>query len=251
MSESAPDEPEPRLLVSLCTYNERKNLEPLVPEIFAQVPRAELLILDDGSPDGTGAFADALAEADARIHVIHRAGKLGLGSATVAVLRFALEGEYDIWLNLDADFSHHPRFIPDLLNGLQHADIVIGSRYVTGGGVEGWGLKRHLMSRTINAYARLTLGLQTRDNSGSYRCYRLEKLRGIDLTRFRSNGYAVQEELLYRCRAAGCTFLEKPIIFDDRRHGESKINRREAARAVRDMARLMFDRVRGTPVLRG
>jgi dolichol-phosphate mannosyltransferase len=237
-----------RLLVSLCTYNERQNLERLVPEIFEQLPAAHVLILDDNSPDGTGEYADQLAAANPRVHVLHRPGKLGLGTATIAALRYAIEHGYEHWLNMDADFSHQPRHLPAIAAGRGRVDVMIGSRYVPGGNVVGWGLKRHLMSRTINAYARLTLGLKTRDNSGSYRCYALEKLRLLDLGRFRSNGYAVQEELLYRCKQVGCTFEETPITFEDRRWGESKINKTEAALAVWVMARLLLDRMLGVPV---
>lgn len=240
--------PSGRLLISLCTYNERQNIELLVPEIFATVPDAEVLILDDNSPDGTGEYADKLSAADPRVHVVHRPGKQGLGTATVAALLYALAGGYDYWLNMDADFSHHPRYLPDVLAGRGRTDVTIGSRYVAGGGVVGWGFKRHLMSRSINAYARLTLGLKTRDNSGSYRCYALAKMRELDLDRFRATGYAVQEELLYRCKQVGCTFAETPILFEDRRYGESKINRKEAVLALWVMARLLVDRMCGVSV---
>lgn len=239
---------ERRLLISLCTYNERENIERLVPEVFAVVPEAEVLILDDSSPDGTGHSADALAAADPRVHVVHRPGKQGLGTATIAAMRYALDHGYEHWLNMDADFSHSPRHLPALLAGRGRVDVMIGSRYVPGGGVVGWGLKRHLMSRTINAYARLMLGLKTRDNSGSYRCYAIEKLRLLDLSKFRATGYAVQEELLYRCRQVGCTFEETPITFEDRRWGQSKINRKEAVLAVWVMFRLLIDRMCGVSV---
>ena len=239
-----------RLLVTLCTYNERENIERLIPAIFAEIPSADLLVIDDNSPDGTGSYVDELRRGDSRVHVLHRPGKLGLGTATLAGLAYALEHQYDHWLNMDADFSHHPQYLPALLAGRERADVVIGSRYVPGGGVVGWGWKRHFMSRAINIYARMTLGLKTRDNSGAFRCYSLEKIRPLDLARFRSTGYAVQEELLYRCGRIGCTFLETPITFEDRRYGQSKINRKEAVVALWVMARLMIERLFGVPVCR-
>ena len=220
-----------RLLVSLCTYNERDNLVTLIPEIWRFVPRAEILIVDDNSPDGTGSLADEWAARDARVHVVHRPGKLGLGTATLAALSYAVQHDYTLVLNLDADFSQHPRFIPSILAALEAADVVIGSRYVVGGGAVGWGLRRHLMSRAINTYARVLLRLKTRDNSGAFRCYRVAKLRELEFDRFFARGYAIQEELLYRCRKIGCRFAEVPIVFEERRYGKSKINLAEAIAA--------------------
>lgn len=250
MPEGQVPAPDGRVLITLCTYNERENIERLIPAIFAEVPFADVLVIDDNSPDGTGEFAEELSAGDARVHVLHRPEKLGLGTATLAGLKYALEQGYDHWLNMDADFSHHPRHLPALLAGCGEVDVMIGSRYVLGGEVVGWGLKRHVMSRAINVYARLTLGLKTRDNSGSFRCYALDKLRELDLNRFRARGYAVQEELLSRCRRVGCTFAETPITFEDRRFGQSKINRKEAILALWVMARLMLDRLLGVPVRR-
>jgi dolichol-phosphate mannosyltransferase len=222
----------PRALVTLCTYNERENLSALVPEIRRTLPDADVLVIDDGSPDGTGALADELSASDPRIRVLHRAGKLGLGSAILAGLRRAIADGYDFVINMDADFSHDPSHLPALLACMERADVAIGSRYVPGGGIEGWGALRHFMSQGINWYARLLLGLSTRDNSGAYRCYRCSKLRQIDLDRVRARGYAFQEEILFHCRLAGCRFAETPIIFHDRRYGTSKINWRESAAAL-------------------
>lgn len=220
-----------RLLVTLCTYNERENLATLIPEIWRFVPAAEILIVDDNSPDGTGQAADEWVARDARVHVVHRAGKLGLGTATLAALSYAVKHDFTLVLNLDADFSHHPRFMPSILAAIEGADVAIGSRYVVGGGVIGWGLRRHMMSRAINTYARLLLRLTTRDNSGAFRCYRVVKLRELDFERFVARGYAIQEELLYRCRRIGCRFAEVPIVFEERRYGKSKINLAEAIAA--------------------
>ena len=165
--------------------------------------------------------------------MIHRPGKQGLGTATLAAIRFAIEHGFDLLLNLDADFSHPPRFIPDLVAGMADHDVMIGSRYVPGGGVEGgFTLKRRLMSSGINTYARLLLGLKSKDNSGAFRCYRVSKLAQIDLDRVRSRGYSFQEEILFWCQSVGCKIGETPILFENRRSGSSKINMKEAVSAL-------------------
>ncbi len=227
-----------RLLVTLCTYNERDNVAALIPEIWRYAPHADILVIDDHSPDGTGALADEWAVREPRVRVLHRPGKLGLGTAMLTGFHYAFEHGYEFLVNLDADFSHPPRFIPALLALMDRADVAIGSRYVVGGGVVGWGLRRHFMSRAINCYARTLLRLKTRDNSGSYRCYRLEKLKEIDFSRFLSRGYAFQEEILYRCRRIGCRFAETPIVFEERRYGSSKINLKESLAAGWNILRL-------------
>lgn len=244
---SAPQHPRPhRLLITLATYNEAGNVTPLVEAIREQVPEAAVLIIDDNSPDGTGQLADALQARLADIHVIHRPGKLGLGTATLAAMDFAIKNQYDYLLNLDADFSHPPRFIPDLLAGMDAHDVMIGSRYVAGGGVEGeFGLKRKLMSAGINWYARILLGLRSKDNSGSFRCYRVATLAKIDFNRVRSRGYSFMEEILFWCRQAGGRIGETPILFENRRSGTSKINKREVVEAVRIIFQLGIDRLRG------
>jgi dolichol-phosphate mannosyltransferase len=222
-----------RLLISLATYNEAGNLRPLVETIRQFAPSGAILIIDDNSPDGTGKIADELRDSLSDIHVIHRPGKLGLGTATMAAMTFAIEHKYEYLLNLDADFSHPPRFIPALLEGMADHDVMIGSRYVPGGGVEGgFTLKRRLMSGGINGYARLLLKLTSKDNSGAFRCYRVSKLAEIDLSQVRSRGYSFQEEILYLCQTVGCRIGETPILFENRRAGSSKINMREAASAL-------------------
>jgi dolichol-phosphate mannosyltransferase len=236
----------PRLLVSLATYDEAKNLEPLVHEIRAHAPHAEILVIDDDSPDGTGAIADRLRDTMPGIHVLHRPRKSGLGTAVLAGMRFAIDNDFDYFLNLDADFSHPPRFIPAILEGMGSKDVMIGSRYVPGGGVEGeFNLKRKFMSTGINWYARLLLGLRTKDNSGSFRCYRVAKLRQIDLTQVKSRGYSFMEEILYWCRTVGCTMGETPILFENRRAGYSKINKAEAVKALQIIAQLGIGRALG------
>ncbi len=221
------------LLVSLATYNEAGNLDPLIRTIREFAPSAEILVIDDNSPDGTGDLAERLKAELGGIHVIHRAGKLGLGTAILAGMKFAIEHNYEFLLNLDADFSHPPRFIPALLAGMNDHEVMIGSRYIPGGGVEGgFTLKRKLMSSGINGYARLLLGLNTRDNSGAFRCYRVSKLAEIDLDQVRSRGYSFQEEILYWCKRVGCRMGETPILFENRRAGVSKIHMGEAVSAL-------------------
>jgi dolichol-phosphate mannosyltransferase len=224
-------------LVVIATYNEIENLPSLTEQIFRYAPDAEILVVDDNSPDGTGRWCDQRAEACGQFHVLHRAGKLGLGTATIAGLQFAIDRGYPFVVVMDADFSHHPRYLPDLLAGMHGdgkaaADVVIGSRYAPGGGVEGWPLRRRWMSRCINWYARILLGLTPRDCSGAFRCYRTELLRKVDFDQIRSRGYSFLEEILWHLKRHGARFRETPIVFIDRRQGESKINPREAVVAL-------------------
>ena len=179
----------PRVLVSLATYNERGNLRPLIEEIHRYVPDAHVLVVDDNSPDGTGRLADEMAAADPRVHVLHRAGKLGLGTAILTAMRYAIEHGYDYQVNLDADFSHPPRFLPALLAGMVTKDVMIGSRYVKGGGTENWPLARLAMSRAVNTLVRFLFRMPVRDASGAYRCYRVSKLKEAHLERTQSRGY--------------------------------------------------------------
>jgi dolichol-phosphate mannosyltransferase len=236
------------VLIMTCTYNEVDNLRELLPELFAVAPLAHVLVVDDGSPDGTGRLADELAERDPRVHVLHRSGKQGLGTAIALGLRYAVDNGYRFALNLDCDFSHHPRHLRAMLAAASNADVVIGSRYVPGGATPTWGWQRRAMSWCINTYARWMLGLNERDTSGGYRCYRTATVSQLDWSRFRAWGYAFQEEILYRCRRLGARTTETPIVFDDRRHGKSKINWREAVHAVWVIAVLATDRLRGVPV---
>jgi dolichol-phosphate mannosyltransferase len=241
-----PDPDGRRLLVSVATYNEAGNLEPLVETIRQFAPDCSILVIDDNSPDGTGQIADEISRNSPNVHVLHRPGKLGLGTATLAAVRFAIEQRFDYLLNLDGDFSHPPRFIPDLLKGMADHDVMIGSRYVPGGGVEGgFNLKRKLMSSGINGYAQVMLGLTSKDNSGAFRCYRVSKLAEIDLDRVRSRGYSFQEEILYWCKSVGCRIGETPILFENRRAGVSKINMREAVSALWILFVLGVGRVTG------
>jgi dolichol-phosphate mannosyltransferase len=250
-STAAPSD-SPRVLISLATYNERENLRGLVAEIRQFAPQASILVIDDNSPDGTGELADELAKANPGIEVIHRAGKLGLGTATLEGMRFAIDRRFDYLLNLDADGSHPPRFIPALLAGMRDHDVMIGSRYIKGGGVEGeFNLKRKFMSTGINWYARLMLGLKTKDNSGAFRCYRVAKLEEIGLDRVRSRGYSFQEEILFWCRMVGCRMGETPILFENRRAGVSKINQHEVIEALRIILALGVARAMGRTRVQG
>jgi dolichol-phosphate mannosyltransferase len=226
-----------RTLVTIATYNELENLPKLIEEIHHHAPEADILVIDDNSPDGTGKWCDERAQQDPRIRCVHRTGKLGLGTATIAGMRFAIEHGYELVLNLDADFSHHPRHIPDLLAGMERpgaeaVDVMIGSRYVSGGGTVDWPLRRRLMSRAVNLYARTMLGLPVRDCSGAFRCYRTELLERLDFDQVRSRGYSFQEEILWLLKRRGARFDETPILFADRQRGTSKINSREAFAAL-------------------
>ena len=237
---------QPRLLVSLATYNEAENLRDLVAEIHLYAPHATILIIDDNSPDGTGEIGEELKATLSGVDVLHRAGKLGLGTAILAGMKYAIDHGYDYFLNMDADGSHPPRFIPAILDGMRENDVTIGSRYVPGGGVEGdFNFKRKFMSTGINLYARMFLGLKTRDNSGSFRCYRVAKLAKLDLDCVLSRGYSFMEEILFWCRQVGCSFGETPILFENRRGGVSKINKMEAVKALQIIAQLGLARVFG------
>ncbi len=237
-----------RLLITVCTYNEVENIRLLLPELRAVAPHADILVVDDNSPDGTGDAVREIAATDSMVKLLHRPKKLGLGAAKVQAFRYGIEHGYDLLLNLDADFSHSPRHIPAILSLSEETDIVIGSRYIKGGGVVGWNLRRHIMSRCINVYARLLLGLKTRDNSGSFRCYSVARLAEIDWDRTMAKGYAFEEEVLYRCQRIGCRFAETPITFADRRFGVTKINWKEAVMAVWIIFRLGLQRLRRVPV---
>jgi dolichol-phosphate mannosyltransferase len=220
-------------LVTLATYNEIENLPPLVDQILAAAPDVDILVVDDNSPDGTGRWCDERASADPRVRCLHRPGKLGLGTATIAGMQYAIAHGYRYLVNMDADFSHHPRHIAALRAGMEGADVMIGSRYASGGTITGWPLKRHVMSRTVNALARCALGLKARDISGAFRCYRVSLLAEVDFGAIRSRGYSFQEEILWHLKRLGARFGETPITFADRRAGHSKINSGEALAALR------------------
>jgi dolichol-phosphate mannosyltransferase len=215
-----------KALVVIPTYNERENLDPLLRRVFAQGLPIEVLIIDDNSPDGTGAMADELAAADPRVHVMHRAGKMGLGSAYVAGFRYALERDYDAVFEMDADFSHNPDSLPEFLRELETADLVVGSRYLHGVTVVNWPLKRLILSYGANVYSRVITGVPIKDLTGGFKCFRRRVLESLDLSRVRSDGYGFQIEINFKAWRKGFRIKEIPILFVDRRAGESKMNRR-------------------------
>jgi dolichol-phosphate mannosyltransferase len=228
---SAPDS-EFTAVVGIATYNERDNLASLVAEIRRAAPQVAILVMDDNSPDGTGALADELAKNDPRIHVVHRSGKLGLGTAILAEMHWAMEHGYGVFVTMDADFSHHPRYLPALLAETSEHDIVIGSRYVPGGGTVNWPWSRQMMSWGVNTLVRTLMRIKARDTSGGFRAYRVDLLRNTNLEGFYSKGYSFQEEMLLRCKLAGARIVESPIIFEDRRLGTTKANLREMVRSM-------------------
>jgi dolichol-phosphate mannosyltransferase len=208
------------------------NLPLIVPQILAQDPRLEVLVVDDNSPDGTGHLADQLAAAESRVHVLHRPGKGGLGKAYLAGFRWALEREYELVFEMDADFSHDPKFLTDFLQAVEDADLVIGSRYKTGVNVINWPISRLLLSLGANQYARWITGLPIMDSTGGFKCFRRRVLAAIDFERVRSNGYAFQIEMSFRAWKKGFRLLEIPIVFTDRVEGQSKMNKRIVREAI-------------------
>ncbi|MGC4001992.1 MAG: polyprenol monophosphomannose synthase [Pirellulales bacterium] len=235
----------PRVLVMTATYNELDNLPDLTDAVFEHLPTAEFLVVDDDSPDGTGVWVGERALRDERVHLLSRSGKQGLGTAIVAGMRWAIDRDYDYVINIDADFSHDPSYLPALVAGMSPVgaaprDVMIGSRYIAGGGVRGWPWHRRLMSRCVNVYARGLLGLTAQDCSGGFRCYRVETLRRLDLGEVRSRGYSFQEEILWMLKQVGARIGETPITFVDRERGVSKIDSSEAWDALRIIARLGF-----------
>lgn len=227
-------------LLVIPTYNESENIRLLVERVRQYVLDMHILIIDDNSPDGTGRIADEVAKEMRDIRVMHRPGKMGLGSAYVAGFKKALEDGYDLICQMDADFSHDPSYWPDLLRGMEGHDLMIGSRYVSGGGTRNWGLHRRLLSRASNFIARLVLGIDVRDCTGGFRCYRRHVIEKIDPDTIFSNGYSFLEEVLYKAVRAGAKVGETPIIFVERERGKSKISKREIFKAVATLFRLRF-----------
>jgi dolichol-phosphate mannosyltransferase len=222
-----------RALVVVPTYNERDNVTRLVPLILQQDPRLEVLIIDDASPDGTGDVADRVAAAEPRLHVLHREGKLGLGTAYIAGFRWALERDYDAIFEMDADFSHDPGHIPQFLAALADYDVVLGSRYLHGRvTVVNWPIPRLLLSYAANVYARLVTGLPITDATGGFKVFRRQVLETIDLDRVGSEGYSFQIEMSLRAWRRGFSLGEIPIVFSDRDLGESKMSKRIVWEAV-------------------
>jgi dolichol-phosphate mannosyltransferase len=214
-----------RALIVVPTYNERDNVEEVTEKFLAPLDEAEILFVDDNSPDGTGALLDDIESSNPRVHVMHREGKMGLGTAYLAGFRWALEHDYDFILEMDADFSHHPRYLPEMTRmAAEGAAMVVGSRYVMGGGTLNWGVGRQIVSRAGSFYARAILGVGVRDLTSGFICYRRETLAALDLDKVKSSGYSFQIEMKYRVIQAGLEIAELPIVFEDRRVGQSKMS---------------------------
>jgi dolichol-phosphate mannosyltransferase len=235
-----------RALVIVPTYNERDNIERLIAAALVQDARLEILVVDDGSPDGTGDLVDALAERNPRVHVLHRAGKMGLGTAYVAGFRWALERDYAVVFEMDADFSHDPTHLPQFLRAIDKADLVLGSRYNKGRvTVVNWPMSRLILSYAANLYARFVTGMPLDDSTGGFKAFRRSVLEAIDLDALRSNGYAFQIEMSFRAWKRGFRIVEIPITFVDRTEGESKMSPRIVREAVWMVWRLRWLAIRG------
>jgi dolichol-phosphate mannosyltransferase len=221
-----------RILIIIPTYNEARNLPQIIPAILNQDSRLELLVVDDNSPDGTGDIADAMAQKEPRVHVMHRPAKEGLGRAYLAGFKWGLAEGFEAMFEMDADFSHDPAFIPRFLKAIEETDLVLGSRYATGVNVINWPISRLLLSLGANLYARIITGLPLTDLTGGFKCFRREVLEAIDLDQVRSNGYAFQIEMSFRAWKKGFRLQEIPIIFHDRVEGQSKMSKRIVREAI-------------------
>ncbi|MBI5868954.1 MAG: polyprenol monophosphomannose synthase [candidate division Zixibacteria bacterium] len=221
-----------KALIIIPTYNEKENLPLIVPDVLARDMRLSVLVVDDNSPDGTGKIADQMAEEDSRVHVLHRPGKAGLGRAYLAGFKWALERDYDLIFEMDADFSHNPKYLADFLKESENSDIVLGSRYICGVNVINWPMTRLLLSYFANVYARLVTGLPVRDSTGGFKCFHRKVLEAINLDSVHSNGYAFQIEMSFRAWTKGFRIREIPIVFTDREQGHSKMSKRIVREAI-------------------
>jgi len=239
-----------RITAIVPTYNERENIETLVTQLVALPVELNVTVVDDNSPDGTGDIADRLAaENPGRVTVVHRAGKLGLGTAYLAGFQQALDAGSDLICTMDADFSHNPRYIPAMVGKIGEGyDLVIGSRYVRGGGTSGCTIDRKMLSWGANFFARTALGLRAHDTTAGFRCYRREVLESIDLGAIKASGYSFLIEMLYMVQNRGWQVADVPIIFENRRLGASKISKNEVTRAMRTVLRLAWGHISGKPV---
>lgn len=237
-------------LIVIPTYNERENISGLLDDVLQRVPTTDLLVIDDNSPDGTGQLVDELASRDPRIHTLHRPGKLGLGTAYVRGFHYAIEHGYDLVFEMDADYSHDPKYLPEFLRAAESADLVIGSRYIKGGGTPNWSALRKFISGGGNIFARAVLGIPVHDCTSGYRCYRTAALQTLNLDAIRAQGYAFQVELAYNFWKSGYRIREVPIVFVDRRVGKSKMSRKIFIEAFLWVTRTRFtgdSDVRKTP----
>lgn len=233
-----------KTVVVVPTYNERSNLEQLIPRVLGQLPDIELLVVDDGSPDGTGEYADEVAASNDRVHVLHRPGKMGLGSAYVLAFKHILDtSDAELVVQMDADFSHDPDVIPSLVEQARTYDLVLGSRYITGANVVNWPLRRLFLSYFANVYTHIVTGLPLRDSTGGFKCFRRRVLAEIDLDTIRSDGYSFQIEVNFRSWRKGFSIVEIPIVFVDRHSGTSKMSRRIVWEAMWLVWRLRLERI--------
>jgi dolichol-phosphate mannosyltransferase len=233
-------------VVIVPTYNERDNIEILLDELLALPVKMSVIVVDDNSPDGTGQVVDAWAAKTDRVQAVHRPGKLGLGTAYIAGFKCALSLGFDRIMTMDADFSHHPRYIPAMLEMSLERDMVIGSRYVKGGGTLNCTWKRRMLSQGANTFAKILLGLRALDCTAGFRCYRREVLEAIELDAIFSNGYSFLIEMIYYVQRRGYQIGEVPIVFEDRRRGTSKISQKEVYKALQTVGRLSVRRVQDT-----
>ena len=235
-----------RTLVIVPTYNEKDNIARLIPAVLSQNASIDILVVDDGSPDGTGAIVDSVAASEPRVHCLHRAGKMGLGTAYLAGFKWALERDYQLVFEMDADFSHAPEMIPLFLKAIEGADLVIGSRYQNGHvNVVNWPMSRLFLSYSANIYARRVSGLQIFDATGGFKCFRRKVLEAIDLTGVKSNGYAFQIEMTFRVWKKKFRIVEIPIVFVDRTEGSSKMSKQIVREAVLMVWRLRWWSIAG------
>lgn len=230
----------PRTLICMPTYNEAENIRPIIQAIHNVVPEVHILVIDDNSPDGTGDIADELSERDERIHVLHRTEKAGLGQAYIAGFGWALEHDYERIVEMDADFSHQPKYLPEMIGQLDNFDVCVGSRYVAGGGTEDWGLLRKVISRGGGLYSRTILGIDVQDLTAGFVAWRAEVLESLDLSDVEASGYVFQIEMKYRAHKKGYRIVEIPIVFPDRIAGESKMTPDIAAEALWRVWKIRF-----------
>jgi dolichol-phosphate mannosyltransferase len=221
-----------KTLVIIPTYNERENIERIVPQVLEKDPSIHVLIVDDGSPDGTGEIADRMAKGNDRISVIHRKNKGGLGTAYITGFKFALEKNYDFIFEMDCDFSHDPKYIPHFLEAIPEADLVLGSRYISGVNVINWPMSRLLLSYYANVYSRWITGLPVKDATGGFKCFRRQVLEAVNLDKVKSNGYSFQIEMSFRAWKKGFRIKEIPIVFEDRKVGQSKMSKKIVREAI-------------------
>lgn len=227
-------------IICLPTYNEADNLENMIDAIMEVVPDAHVLVIDDNSPDGTGGIADGRAASDERVHVLHRTAKEGLGRAYIAGFQWALSRDYELIFQMDCDFSHQPKYLLDFLREAANVDLVLGCRYIEGGGTEGWAWHRRFLSRGGNTYARAILGLPFKDLTGGFKCWNRRVLDALPLSEIQSNGYVFQIEMTWRATRLGFSVGEVPIIFPDRVAGESKMNGGIVTEAMKNVIKLRF-----------